>query len=493
MAGQAYPYSVRYGAREPWLAPWPRAGLYLVWRAVIALIRPAVFIALLAGAALSAREGWSGTPMAPLAPDHSVETRIEAQLAASVPAGARPLDYWNAAMGQALASAPGRPPDIPLAASLARALPGLKGRDALAFHVLTRNRSPAHVNADLRARPAWERASRLESALTRRLGQGAHLDPPELIFASPALVQRLERARALYGPALDSAEAWFLAPRGAALNLSALPGWGGEGAAIVFGDGRDLAVHGCALLAAQGRRPGACASLPAGRADPVLAGLLLQTVSAAGEAAPGWRLIAGAYVSGHLDPDLARQLALGPDAPLGREALMASLMPLLVEAGGVWSQPWRYQDAVADAADEYARAARLPVEEAHAIAHALNAVRRSDGAIAALRSTRWLSSPRDAERLARIARAAPGQMLALDALAGPDILHAVRTPVLAGARAPAPRDQGLRLAAFALAALAFLLVAAALSGAALARRTGRAGVLARLDAAMSRLILGRNS
>ncbi|MCC5996144.1 MAG: hypothetical protein JJU18_07225, partial [Oceanicaulis sp.] len=441
MAGDFTGHSVRYGAREPWLAPWPRALVYLVWRAVFASARPAMFIGLLAGALWLTYDAVTDSRGESAPPDVAREGVFGAGIgdgAVLIPASARPLEFWETAIAQALEPGASRPPDLALAASLARALPDLKGRENLAFHVLAETRSAAHVNAELRARPAWERARRLDAALAARLAEGAHLDPPELVFARTALVQRLERAKTLFGPALEAAETWFLAPRGAALHLPAFPGWRGVDAVTLYGDARDLASHGCALAASMGRRPAGCAGVPSGLADPVLNGLLLQAVAAEGEAAPGWRLTAAAYASGHLDPDLARHLALGPDPVLGREALLASLTPLLVEADAVWAAPWRYQDAAQAAAREVIRAARLPSGEAHAIARALNQVRRTDGAAAALRTARWLAAPGDAARLARFARERAGRMLAFDALAGPDILQESAAPDRRPPRAPHP-------------------------------------------------------
>ncbi|MCC5994850.1 MAG: hypothetical protein JJU18_00585, partial [Oceanicaulis sp.] len=60
-------------------------------------------------------------------------------------------------------------------------------------------------------------------------------------------------------------------------------------------------------------------------------------------------------------------------------------------------------------------------------------------------------------------------------------------------RAPHPQDAAARTAALGMAVLALLMVAVALSGAARARRIGRPGLLMRIDAHMTRLILGRNS
>ena len=88
-------YSSRYGARDPWLAPWPRTALYLAWRALIASVRPVLFLALaaasiaLAAAGLSERQG--GPRSAPLSAASNAATyadAIDIRLRAVLPAGA---------------------------------------------------------------------------------------------------------------------------------------------------------------------------------------------------------------------------------------------------------------------------------------------------------------------------------------------------------------------------------------------------------------------
>jgi len=493
-------YSSRYGARDPWLAPWPRTALYLAWRALIASVRPVLFLALaaasiaLAAAGLSERQG--GPRSAPLSAASNAATyadAIDIRLRAVLPAGAPPRAIWEEGIARALDAGPWRTPDLALAESLALALPAIEGEDALAFSILTETRSAAHVEAELRARPVWVRQQQMSAALDARLADGAALDPPYLIFARPELAHRLSRARTLYGPARDAAEAWFAAPRGAAIHLPALAGWRGEAAVTLFGDARDLAIHGCAYAVQAGRRIASCAAVQDGLGDPVLTGLLLHAAAMPGEGGAGRRLFAAAYASGHLDRDLAQALALGPDPALGREALLAALTPLLVEAAFVVREPWRYQALAEAAAQEHARAARIEPAHYQGIADALNAVRRTDGAMTAIRVAGWLRAPRDAALLARVAAARPGHLLAFDVLAGAQILSAVSEPA-ADRRAPqAPRRAILVVLALAPGALALAMVAAALNGASKGRRNRRPGALTRLDAAMTVLILGRNS
>ncbi|MCH8490333.1 MAG: hypothetical protein LAT81_10455 [Oceanicaulis sp.] len=493
-------YSWRYGARDPWLAPWPRTALYLIWRALIASVRPVLFMAL---AAASIALGFLALhePGAGPSPSHSAETAVpggsgasyDRRLRAAIPANIAARTLWETEIARALDAGPWRTPDLALAESLALALPAIEGEDALAFSILTENRSAAHVEAELRARPVWVRDQRLQAALDARLSEGAGLEPPWLIFARPELVSRLERARTLYGPARDAAEAGFAAPRGAAIHLPALAGWRGESAVTLFGDARDLAIHGCAAALAAGHRIAACAGVPAGSPDPVLTGLLLFAASVPGEGGAGRRLAAAAYASGHLDRELAQRLALGPDPALGREALMASLTPLLVEAGSVKREPWRYRAGAEGAASEYARAARIDLPQYQSVIDALSAVRRSDGAMAALRTASWIAEPEDAARLIRLAEARSGRLLAFDVLAGAQMLDAAGDPELDRRTPQTPRRAILIVMALVPGALALAMVAAALNGAAKGRRQRRPGALTRLDAAISVLILGRNS
>jgi hypothetical protein len=493
-------YSWRYGARDPWLAPWPRTALYLLWRAFIASVRPAVFMTL-AAASLALGFLALNEPGAEALPSGAAQqaiadgggARLDRRLRAAIPANTRPRAVWEAQINRALDAGPWRTPDLALAESLALALPAIEGEDALAFSILTENRSAAHVEAELRARPVWVREHRVRAALEARLAEGAGLNPPFLIFASPETARRLERARTLYGPARDAAEAWFAAPRGAAIHLPALAGWRGERAVTLFGDARDLVIHGCAFALEAGRRIAACASVPEGSPDPVLTGLLLHAAAVPGEGGAGPRLAAAAYGSGHLNAALAGQMALGPDPALGREALLAALMPLMAEAGAVNREPWRYQAQAETAAREHARAARIDLVQHQAITDALSAVRRSDGAIAALRTASWMTSPEDAARLTRAAEARPGHLLAFDALAGAQMLEAAHEPVAAPGPVQTPRRAMLIVLALVPGVLALAMVAAALNGAAKGRRRRRPGALTRLDAAMSVLILGRNS
>jgi len=500
-------YSWRYGARDPWLAPWPRTALYLAWRALIASVRPAVFLTLASASIVfgflalnepggapqplqGAKQPVLGARTAVLgAREPDFDTRLRAAIPGSIP----PRALWEGEINRALEAGPWRTPDLALAESLALALPAIEGEDALAFSILTENRSPAHVEAELRARPVWVRKQQLRAALDARLAEGAGLEPPFLIFASPDLARRLERARTLYGPARNAAEAWFAAPRGAAIHLPALAGWRGEAPVTLFGDARDLVIHGCAAALEAGRRIAACSSMPGGSSDPVLTGLLLHAAAVPGEGGAGRRLAAAAYASGHLDAALAQRLALGPDPALGREALLAVLMPLLAEAAAVSREPWRYQARAEAAINEYARAAQIEINEYQGVAHALNAVRRSDGAIAALRIAAWLTSPQDAARLTHIAAARPGHLLAFDALAGAHVLDAAREPAPAPSGPQTPRRAVLISLALVPGALALGMVAAALNGASKSRRRRRPGSLTRLDAAMTVLILGRNS
>lgn len=495
--------SGRYGARDPWLAPWPRAALYLTWRALVASVRPAVFLALAAAslalvfAAVTAPGPVHVSTAARHDPfsgrDVSTGTGIEPIIRAAMPASVTPRALWEARIAQALDAGPWRTPDLALAESLARSLDVIEGEDALAFSILAEHRSAAHVNADLRARPVWVRQQRLRAALETRLAEGAGLDPPFLIFANPDLAARFDRARSLYGPSRDAAEAWFAAPRGTAIHLPALAGWRGDAPLTLSGDARDLARHGCAFAAASGGRIPACANPPDGSGDPVLTGLLLAAAAMPGEGGAGGRLIAAAYASGHLDAGLAQQLALGPDPHLGRQALLAALTPLLLEAGLAAREPWRFDGHVQAAAREHARAARLDPQTYQEIAGALNAVRRSDGALTALRITAWLNAPQDAAALARLAAMQPGQLLAFDALAGAQVLDAARPPATARSAPQTPRRAILLALASLPAALALAMVAAALNGASRGRRRGRPGALTRMDAAVSVLILGRNS
>lgn len=487
------PYSVRYGACDPLLAGGVRAGVYLMWRAVFALFRPTVFVALLGLAALLAHRGLEAAPSAVLQPAPPLAQRIDEALQAAAQAQGRPEQVWSRRMDAALDSGRFGAPDLPLATAYAGALIPMKGRDALALSILAERRRPELVEAELRALPAWRREAVLEEVVRQRLATGrrAGFDPPELVFAPPLTRERFERARTLYGAAFIEADRWFAAPQGRALALHALPGVMADPSAqaLLQADVRELVVHGCALARAQSVAPAACrsAALPRGEPDAIRVALALLSY-ADGARVEGVRVAQAAWVAGRLPRPVAERFGLGARPDYGREVVLAALMPILADAETAFAQPDRFVDAARRAANEHVRGAELGPLGASSLDHALGEVRLSSGALTAVRVSDVLQTPSDAQALAAVAALTGPTVLAVRDLAGPQMLALATAP-------PVPDYSwiGVELGlALGLSALAICLVLTVLISAARRRAGGPPGALERLDGAVTRLILGRN-
>lgn len=491
-------YSARYGAQHPLLVAWPRLVVYLIWRTFLAVVRPALFVALFGGsvwfALNTAREVL-------VDPDQSLglEQRFQRAFDGSLASVSNRRRVWVDAIEEALDAPPGRLPDLALAESYALAAFDIEGREALAMQRIADGRRRSAVEADLRGRTALERERVLETALLdiQAEGQSLALSPPELILAPRSVQVRLARARSLFGPALEEAQGWFGAPQGRAMALSALPGQSVDGA-ILYGDVRDVLVQGCALAEQTGRRVAQCrvGFLPKPRGDAILAGLSLAVLQASDSEKVGARLLKASWVSGRLDPTLAEQLALGPDRSLGREALLASIVSVLSEAGEAWSQPARFEQRLVQAAQEAAQSSRLDQDLRQHVFRALSQTRSYAGTFATLESVESVQTADNASRLARYAEAVGPR---LHALADHDPM--VFSDLLAGRSATqriepwrrwSDADKINLAVSIGLLGLAILLIAMTLF-AGLRRRAGHPpGRLERLDRAATRLILGKN-
>lgn len=479
-------YSERYGARAPRLAGWPRAALYLAWRALFAAWRPVVFAALLAGAAVFTwRAGLEAQPV-PAPADLSQHARERL---------GDPQAWWTQTLLAALNAEPGRAPDLQLAESLAPLLPELAGREHLARAVLLETRASARsLEAELRANPAWRRDRILEGALQQRFdsSEGAVVG---LVFAPRETSVRLERARALYGPALASVEAWFADPSGRALALDQIPGLDDvPPRAVLYGDVRDTLVQGCALAEAAGRRIGPCrvGFLPKPPADPLLAGLALAVAETDGQARIGARVVKAAAAAGILDRGFATGLVLGDDETLAREAALAASMPLLAEAGERYTRPVYSSAEARSAGQEFARTLGVDTAARDRVFSRFAMIRRESGALAAVRTAGLVRSEADAQRLADLARTHGPALLGVNAALGPQMLTIDTVPAAAQTRLSERAVRRLSAAA-ALAGLAFGMLGWVLLAGWRRARGGGPGLVERADCAVTRLILGRNS
>ncbi len=492
-------FSARYGARHPWLAPWPRAGLYLVWRGVVAAFRPFVFLGLIAVAVVSAVFAAQELPR-PQTTTLSLSARIDQALYDALePTGDR-HQQWVVLLDRALQASPRTMPDIVQARSIATSYVAMRGPESLGLELLSEGRNPRLIEAELRALPAWQRRERLDDAIADQLLIGAEqgFQPAALVFAPAILQNRLGRAEQLYAPTFVEAERWFVEPGARALALDALPGLNPD-VARIYDDVRDLVVQTCAVAMQLGRGGGQCrvGFLPKPQADPVMAGLTLGVVGAEPERRAGARLAKAAWAAEQLHPELAEALAFGPDVELGLAATLASAMPLMVDAGEVWTQPNRFEGAARAASREAALAAGMDQRWRDRVYDSLTALRREVGALAALRLLDTVATVEEAETLVRIAEASEGQLLALHTLVGPELIARIEDQ-----RPPRSRVRSLlewperahRYSALSVLALlaAFAVLAISLWGG-WKRKQGRPpGPLERFDAAVSRLILGRN-
>ncbi|MFW6413341.1 MAG: hypothetical protein ACOC0V_04325, partial [Oceanicaulis sp.] len=400
-------YSARYGARDPWLAGAGRAGVYLIWRAMFSAWRPVIFLMLMAGATFFMLRAADvlGPPQVAGGPDAPV-------LAAEVLGD--PQAWWRARLQEALAPSPGRAPDLPLAESLSQSLTVLAGEERLARAILLENgRSDRALEAELRAVPGWRADRRFHQVLENRLHTA---DPAsqggDLVFAPRQTVDRLQRARVLYGPALEEVEAWFAAPQGRTLSLRAAPGLAfAPPRAALYGDVRDVIVHGCALAEASGRRISQCrvVFLPKPPGNVLQGALALTAAQTEGRARIGARLLKAASAAGMLERGFMAELVMGADETLAREAVLASAMGLVSEAGDRYTRPVYSHEMAQRAGEDFAAAVGLDQERRDQVLRSIAEVRREAGAVAAIRTAGLIESASDAEHLVRLAEVLLGR------------------------------------------------------------------------------------
>lgn len=476
--------------------------IWWIWCLGARTLRPALFLALIAGAlyfawrgavVYEAQTGWSPQSA-------TLEQRIEIAFARTVPDGQTPERAWNAALRASLDPAVLPQPDLYLARSLAGALGSIAGRERLALSILGEDRDLAQIEADLRARPGWQRRRRLERVLDARLdaARAQGLEPAELVFAHEIVRQRFVRAERLYARTLSGVEAWFIDPQGRSLRLDALPGWAGRtGPAEVQSDGPALIAQACAFARDLRREPRACDTgfIVKPAADPVrltLAALAVGLKGGAVEGEPGAvsgaRLLLAAASAGILQPGMTAAIAgpSGADRPAGQ--LMEELMELLVIAGDVYVQPARHEVALGAAAARGLSGGRT--DELAGLAAEVAQLRRHVGTGPALRLLEYVRSPDDLTALNAIAAIARADTLALFHLHGEEAGQLFALTQDAPDRAPGSARSWSVCAGLIGLAL-FLLVSARL-GAMVEASRGTPSGLRRLALRMESLILGKN-
>lgn len=488
-------YSERYGARSPWLVERWRVALYLIWRTLFALARPALFVVLLSGAVFWMYRGLGAAPVDAFRPAPPLGQRFETALqnAAGEQSDADVLTLWRAELDLALRPGQAGGPDLLRAESFANSLPALMGRESLALYLMRQDRRPELMQADLVAMPVWRRQQIISGVLEAR----RQIAPPGpapvwLVEAPPTIRRRFDRAQALYGRSLRDAEDWFLRPDGLAINLAALPGvMAPDRGRIppVLPDAREVIVQGCALAQAQQQRVPACerTGLVFPAADPVQAALALSLHDPALEPTPV-RLALAARAAGRLQGDWLDRLMLGAPSRAPEMRLLTALMPVLADADRYYARPETCVSACGQARSEFRQAAGLDLEAQQRWFEAYDGIRRAEGALVALRTSDLLRQEDDVHALARVSNISDGRLLA-----GRILLeaHLVELGRVKNFFRPDPGAPEFWLAGLQFV-LAMLLLGIVLIHGRLRRSGGAPGALERLDGKVSRLILGRN-
>ena len=491
----SHTYSERYGARSPWLVERWRVVIYLIWRALFAMVRPLVFIVLLVGAVLFAYRGMASSPEGVLAARSSLPEQFETALyeAAGAADASDRLAMWRRELDHALQVAQPGGPDLLKAESFAASLPALMGREALALYLMRSERRPELMQADLSAMPVWRREQIISGVLDARMRTAGQSHGADWLVESPASVQRRHaRIRALYGPGLDAAEDWFHRPQGQAINLARLPGvtvGASDGPGLVLTDARELVLQGCALARAHNQRVPACGRLasPVRGADPVRTALALALFDPSLEETPV-RLALAARAAGRLGGVGLERLMLGASPEDGEMRLLTALMPILAEADHYASRPETCRADCARAVAEFNRQAGMDLEARQRWFAAYDVIRREAGAHVTVRVSDVLETADDVQSLARISTVSEGRLLAARLMLGSELLEVGRSE---NNLTTDFRSADFLIAAL-LAALALLMLAIVLIHGRFRRSGGAAGGLEQLDGKISRLILGRN-
>lgn len=463
-----------------------RGFVWLIWCLLARPLRPALFLLLVAGGVFFV---WRAAGQSEFAPGSGPEIH---QTYASSLQGRDVRAVWELEVARALDPLSQGRPDLDLSRSLLAALPILAGEERLALDILSETRPRALVEADLRARPAWQRQRRMARAYDAHLARAgaAGLDPPELIFAGEPVQLRYRRAAALYDRTHAAAGRWFLDPQERTLRLDALAGFGDEGDPVLLhGDVSALVGEGCAAARANRLALAGCSApvLAGATADPVALTLAaLVQASSQDIEREGARLLLAAQLSGRLQPGLA-DIIRGSRGE--GEQVLTALVDWLHEAESIAAQPARHAGPAADAAREAFSRQRLA--SLSALARQTGRLGREAGSLAALRLLEHAGTPVELERLAGIAEDSGSATLALFSLSGTgaDQWLSEAAPV----RRPSPLANGPALIAMVCFALALLLALSAPAGRLLDRVRGRPGGLRRIDDWARGLILGRKA
>jgi hypothetical protein len=486
---------LRANTCSPWEASAGGLVLWLVWRALFKGFRPAWLIASLAvtlwfGAQIIIECGGISA-LFPARPP--LETRIQTALAASVPAGEAAEDYWVGQMSQALDGDFRRRADMDRFRAWASIGPDLIGRDTLALVAIAGHDGAAALDARLRAGPPWAREQQLSRAyagMLHRAGREGR-EPPELIFAPDALVQRQAAAQFYWSIAETSAEAFFRGRQSGQFELTMVPGLvvapGGD--TRLYGGMRQLVMQACALTP---EIEGCEASLiPPQAFDRVryaLAALEAGTVHLSlppSAVHDGAQILQAAREAGRLRPAMEAQLTRWVDAILPPEAITGVVVQAGVRADLMFAAPGQAGPVLRGQLDRHSgpEAAELT-----RLLEDLALIRRTTTIMTAIRLVSAIDQLNQADYLVRIANTAGDRLLGLHLALGEGV-YSLLDPV---ARGPAPSGRNINGAyagLLSVIAVLFLTCLRLLSAPAV-RRASRMNAL---DARLSSLFLGRKT
>ncbi|MHA6289511.1 hypothetical protein [Maricaulis sp. CAU 1757] len=491
--------ALRADTVSPFEAPLLRLFPWLVWRAVFKgfqLVWLATALIVAGWYAL----GWLGQvgglrAVAELPPGEG--DRLQQALQASLPAGVDAYDVWRlrleAALDGEVVSADGvstwRRADMDAFRSWAALGPDLIGRERLALAQLAEGGDPAPVDARLRAGALWHRTALLDEHYRASLaaGRARELEPPELVFAPPELVQRYQDNLFSASVAEQGVTDFFRGDHRGQLELSAFPGVMTDRARVgrLYGGPRHLVIQACSLAPA---RFAGCASGIVPREAPdrlrlalaVLETGLADLPGTSDDMREGAEILQAARTAGQLAPGLESQLLGLVDRLLPPERVLDHLAEGNARLDFIFAAPQR------------ARAVLVPMaltgEDAVALAEVLRDAARVRDAMRPLLAVRILSAAGSAEQLRQLtglSTLAGIRTLAILEQLGPSALVPVMPAPSVRDWPPVPRGLVLALAA---ACLVLLLTLVRLVTPSEMRKASR---LNTLDAWVSHSLLGR--
>ena len=482
--------------QSPWEASIPGVALWLVWRFFFKGLQPAWMLASLAALAWFGAQWLSaaGGIAAVSDPQPDRNERLGTVIRPHLPLGADARRFWNAQMVAALDGDRRRRPDIDRFRSWAALGPDLVGRERLALETLAGPAGPAALDARLRAGPDWERRHALQDAFAAELARGEDVDlqPPQLAFADLAVVQRQSVSLFQWSVAHASAEMFFRGDHRGQFEMRSLSGLVADGArdTRLYGGVRHLVMQACAR---GGAGIAACAEpiIPREAPDDVryaLAALeagLVRLQLPASLSQSGAEVLQAARQAGRLTPALEAELTARLPALIPPSLLDAWLADSPEDMGLAFANPGRARLAMHAAIDLRTHPDAVAVSE---LLREIAMVRRETSAITAIRVMPAIGTVGDAAAMHQTARVAGPALLALVELTGRDAFTVLEAPEAVSLPGPDPHvRKGLSLAGLS-AIIVLLLTVIRL---ATPRQIRDASRLSYLDAAVSRLCLGR--